>query len=128
MPSMSRYGRVVLLLEQILEVCDEIARRIEPYSEAEQLLPEQGRAIRDSIAYALIGLGENLKRADDLTEGQLVRKFPQAEFRAAIRMRDRLAHGYFFVESDLIYAVAKHELPALVPYVHDAIRQFRDEP
>ena len=40
---------------------------------------------------------------------------PQFPWRAVIGMRNRLIHGYFNVDPELVWKTVSRELPALVP-------------
>ncbi len=49
---------------------------------------------------------------------------PQIPWRAIIGTRNRLIHGYFDVDEDILWNIISHDLPLLVP----ELRRLRDLP
>lgn len=64
-------------------------------------------------------IGEATKNLPD----DVRRKHPQVEWRAMTGMRDRLVHGYFGVDHDIVWDVVANKVPALREEVRRAIRQ-----
>lgn len=61
----------------------------------------------------LSAIGEGLKRIDNITEGKLLPLRPEIPWKQVKGMRDHIAHGYFDIDSGLIYEVVKEELDDL---------------
>lgn len=61
----------------------------------------------------LSAIGEGLKRIDKLTSGELLPLRPEIPWKQVKGMRDHIAHGYFDIDSDLIYEVVTEELDGL---------------
>lgn len=70
----------------------------------------------------LSAIGEGLKRVDRITDGNLLILCPQIPWKQVKGMRDHIAHGYFDIDSDLIYNVVTEELDDL----QHAIRELKD--
>lgn len=70
----------------------------------------------------LSAIGEGLKRVDRITDGKLLILCPQIPWKQVKGMRDHIAHGYFDIDSDLIYNVVTEELDDL----QHAIRELLD--
>jgi uncharacterized protein with HEPN domain len=67
--------------------------------------------------------------------GEAAKQMPQ-EFRASNAalprkqmsgMRDRLIHGYFAVDYEIVWDVVENKLPALRPLIADAVKRLQDE-
>lgn len=59
-------------------------------------------------------IGEGFRNIDDRTAGQLLRHRPEIPWREVIGMRNHIAHGYFDINSDLVWDVIKNDLPPLL--------------
>jgi uncharacterized protein with HEPN domain len=64
-------------------------------------------------------IGEATKQIPD----DLRQKYGHLEWRAMAGMRDRLIHGYFGVDYDIVWDVAIHKVPAL----HQTIKQIIED-
>lgn len=53
----------------------------------------------------LSAIGEGLKRIDNITDGKLLPLRPEIPWKQVKGMRDHIAHGYFDIDSGLIYEV-----------------------
>ena len=65
-------------------------------------------------------IGEGIKRIDERTNQRLLSTRPEIPWKAVKGMRDRIAHGYFDINTDFVWDVVKNDLPAL----RDAINYF----
>ncbi len=65
-------------------------------------------------------VGEAYKKIDQDTEGLFLPLYPGIPWKAVKGIRDRIAHGYFEIDADIIYETVKEDLPALL----DATRFF----
>ncbi len=65
-------------------------------------------------------IGEGIKRIDERTNGELLIYCPEIPWKAVKGMRDHIAHGYFDINSELVWDVVKNDLSPL----RDAINYF----
>lgn len=65
-------------------------------------------------------IGEGFKQIDDRTKGLLLPSRPEIPWKAVKGMRDRIAHGYFDINSDFVWDVIKNDLLPL----RDAVDYF----
>ena len=63
-----------------------------------------------------------LKRIDERTKGQLLPIRPEIEWKDIIGMRNHIAHGYFEINSNLVWDVLKNDLQPL----REAIDYFKE--
>ena len=80
----------------------------------------------DAICMILIATGEQFKRIDRQTEGKLLVRYPQVEWRGAIGLRDVLAHDYFDVDAEQLYTICKERIPTLIDTVRRMIQDIQD--
>lgn len=58
-------------------------------------------------------VGEGIKKLDSLFPGMLTQVSPDTNWRGIKGMRDSIAHGYFFIDADIVFDVAVEEFPEL---------------
>lgn len=86
----------------------------------ELLLSPDGMKTLAADCMMIEAIGEGIKRIDERTQQQLLPHRPEIPWKAVKGMRDHIAHGYFDINSDLVWDVIKNDLPAL----RDAIDYF----
>lgn len=69
--------------------------------------------ILDGVCMKLIFIGESIKNIDKTTQGKLLRKYPIIPWKDVMKQRDLIAHHYFRIDADSIYATIKEDLPFL---------------
>jgi uncharacterized protein with HEPN domain len=75
--------------------------------------------LRRAFVRSLEVIGEAAKKVpEDFRE-----EHPKVEWRAMAGMRDRLIHGYFGVDYDLVWDVVSHKVPVLKHQIEDLIRE-----
>ncbi len=60
-----------------------------------------------------INIGEALKKVDRLTDGQLLTKDLDVDWKAAMGMRDVITHHYFDIDAEIVYKTIQNQLPDL---------------
>jgi uncharacterized protein with HEPN domain len=69
----------------------------------------KNETLRRAFVRSLEVIGEATKKLPD----EFRARYPQVEWRAMAGMRDRLIHGYFGVDHDLVWEVATQKVPDL---------------
>ena len=67
----------------------------------------------DTLKRATVRSIEIIGEATKQLSGDLRKRYPAVEWRSMARMRDRLIHGYFSVDYDIVWDVVKNEAPTL---------------
>ena len=115
-------------LQMILDALERIPRRFAQISAPDDFVNSQpGVDVMDSICMVLLATGEEFKKIDRETEGKLLARFPQITWRGAIGLRDVLAHGYFQIDPEQLYAICKENIPSLIETVREMIRALEDD-
>jgi uncharacterized protein with HEPN domain len=117
--------RDVLLLEEMIEAADQAIALVRGLSLADL---SQDRLRRDALLWNFTVLGE---AATQLTE-ELKGQFPEVPWRQPARLRNRIVHGYWSIDLDVIHATAERQLPSFVAELRVALEVVRraedDEP
>ncbi len=93
-------------LRHILAEADYLIAQTDTLRKADFLRDE---TLRRAFVRSLEVIGEAAKKVPD----ELRAKYPQIEWRSMAGMRDRLIHGYFGVDHDLVWEVAAQKVPQL---------------
>ena len=68
----------------------------------------------DAICMNLIAMGEAVKGLDKLTRGELLPKYPEVYWSGVMRMRDKIAHHYFEIDTDVVFRTIQEDIPQMV--------------
>lgn len=119
-------GEIRQRLEDVLVALDRIPRRIDSISTpSDFIVDESGREHLDSVCMVLIGVGEALRQIDDKTDGELRNKYPDLAWSAIIGTRNVIAHGYFDIDHEQVFAMCFEHVPLLIKQVEQIIQELR---
>jgi len=105
---------VLDVLQQTLEATQRITQRFKQIETvADFTNSEFGIERLDSICMLLIAIGESLKNIDKITNGTLLRNYPEVDWKGAKGLRDIIAHQYFNVDAEEIFWVCEKHIPPL---------------
>lgn len=62
----------------------------------------------------IMAIAEGFRKIDKNTEGQFLAKRPEIPWKQVFGLRNRIAHGYFDIDIDIIDSVIKEDLPPLL--------------
>ena len=112
-------------LEQIDNALGRVERRFIGISSPDDFLDsEKGLDMLDGIAMMLIAIGENFKKIDTETEGNLLQKYPHIHWSGVKGIRDVLSHQYFNIDAEEIFRVCTLNLLPLRKAVKEMIREL----
>jgi uncharacterized protein with HEPN domain len=107
-------GLVREILCQILWFVKTVTRRFEPIRSAGDFTSsDEGMEKLDAICMQLIAIGESVKHLDRLTDGNLLPRYPQVEWKRIMGMRDILTHHYFDIDAEVVYTVCATHIEGL---------------
>ena len=69
----------------------------------------------DAVVWNLQVIGEAANRIPDVVKEQ----HPEIEWRRIVGLRNRIVHGYFGLDLEIIWEILQHELPALKATISD---------
>lgn len=102
-------------LHHILDETQYLMERAKGLNKAEFVCDE---TLRRAFVRSLEIIGEAVKQVPD----DLRQKYPHVEWKAIAGMRDRLIHGYFGVDYDIVWDAVISKIPVLQQEVERIIR------
>ena len=63
-------------------------------------------------------IGEDVKKIDKLTNGQLLPLRPGIPWKNVMSMRDRIAHGYHDIDTEVVWNIIKKDLDPLLEAIN----------
>ena len=113
-------------LQTLLEALERIPRRFADIdSSADFTSSDAGIDRMDAICMILIAAGEEIKNIDSKTEGKLLSRYPDIKWRGVMGVRDVLAHGYFQVNAEQLFAICQKDIPVLIKTVKSMIEDIQ---
>jgi uncharacterized protein with HEPN domain len=110
------YDREIVMdsLRKIHIAIETILDRAAVVSDPDELLTSPGGMMRlDAICMNLIALGEAVKGLDKQTHGELLPRYPEVYWSGVMRMRDKIAHHYFEVDTDVVFLTVQQDVPKM---------------
>jgi len=102
------------LLEQILNATKVVLTRFDVVESSDFFLDTpEGMEKLDSVCMQLIAIGESLKNIDKITNKELLKNYPEVDWKGAKGIRDIISHHYFDLDAEEIYYVCDQKLPTL---------------
>ena len=94
----------------LVEIIDSIERIVDLTTGPTSAEIEADRDRRDALLWNFTVLGEAVGRISDDTK----RSHPELDWVAPVRMRNRIVHGYWSIDVDVLATTAQDDLPALL--------------
>ena len=114
------------LMVQVREWLVTIKKRSKGLTTPQDLISsDKGQETFDSICMLFIAVGESLKRVDQITEGQLFERYPEADWTGAMGFRDVIAHQYFQIDHEEVFAIIQDNLETLLQSVEKTIEEVQ---
>ncbi len=117
---------VLVILKQIHTALNTIIARFEPVKSVSDFTDSPaGMEKLDSICMLLIAVGESLKKLDQISDGALLSKYPQVEWKKAKGLRDIISHHYFDVNAEAIFDVCETKIKPINETIELIIKELR---
>ena len=117
------YDKTLLVerFQQIEEQLDTLIKGTEKIADLNYLLTyPEGVLQINGICMCLLVVGEELKKIDQLTDKQLLVQYPNIPWGDVIGMRNKIAHHYFNIDTEIVFDILRFDIPPLL----NAIRQI----
>ena len=117
---------VLDVLKQIREAVQIVLTRFKTISKVSDFekTPENKEKL-DAICMPIIAIGDGLKKIDKITNGELLLKYPQVDWKGAKGMRDIISHHYFNIDAEEIFWVCEHQLQPLSDTIGTIIEDLK---
>lgn len=113
------------ILGQIREAVARIKRRSSTVRQADDFLnSDDGLDRLDAICMMLITIGESLKNLDKLTNGHLLIRYPDVDWKGAKGVRDIISHHYFDLNAEAVFGICQDDIPVLAATIERMIRDM----
>ncbi len=122
---MPDFDMVKDILKQILEALKKIQWRFAPVNSVSDFTDTpQGMEKLDGICMLLVATGESCKKLDRLTNGKLLSKYPDIDWKGIKGLRDIISHHYFDVDGEEIYLICVEQIQPLKETVQRMIQDL----
>lgn len=109
-------------LQKIRKALETIIERAAVVDDPNDFLCSPGGMLRlDAICMNLIALGEAVKALDKETKGGLLPQYPEVYWNGVMRMRDKIAHHYFEIDTDIVFRTIEEDVPQMLEVVNRMI-------
>ena len=112
--------------EQIDEALEKIKSRSASVRSADDFTATpEGMERMDGLCMLFMAVGEALKNLDKITEGSLLPRYPEVDWRGAMGFRDVIAHQYFNIDPQQGFWICRHEVEPLSAAIKKIARELR---
>lgn len=99
------------LCRQIIRACELIEKWNRKFNSATEYLFSDENIETMAATCMIEAIGEQVKRIHRLDPNLLQNKFPDIPWKNVMGLRDRIAHGYFQLDEEIIFDVVKNDVP-----------------
>jgi uncharacterized protein with HEPN domain len=78
----------------------------------------------DVVAIRLMAVGEETKKIDKRTGGELLARYPQIDWRGVMGLRDIIAHGYFHIDAEVVFDTLRNNVHPLLTTIKQMIAEM----
>jgi uncharacterized protein with HEPN domain len=112
--------RDLLLLREMIEAAEQ-AQQLVAGVDVEALAEDRQR--RDALLWNFTVLGEAANQLDP----QIKARFPEVEWAQPARLRNRVVHGYWSVDLEVLHTTAADHLPVFVNQLCVVLQDLQEE-
>ena len=114
------YNKALIIenLEQLEQVIENLLESTNNILDINELPNSADGMLRlNGICMCFIVIGEEVKRIDKYTEKQFLPNYPSISWANIMGMRDRIVHGYFEIDIDIVFDTLKNDIPLLLAII-----------
>jgi uncharacterized protein with HEPN domain len=115
---------IISRLEKLEQIIESLLESTSNINDIAQLPKSADGMLRlNGICMNFIVIGEEVKRIEKYTQGELLPNYPSILWKNIMEMRDRIAHGYFEIDIDVVFDAMKNDIPPLL----EVVKQMKNE-
>lgn len=122
-------------LEVVLDILLQVKESIENLMKWNQgitdmndlLLSPNGMQDLAGNCMTIMAIGEGFRKIDKITNGQLLSLRPEIPWHQVFGLRNRIAHGYFDIDIDIISEVINNDLQPLLKATNSFINYIKEQ-
>ncbi len=119
---------ILSTLEDIEYSIELILQRFEDIENEDDFLKDlKGIEKLDSISMRLVAIGEGFKNIDKLSNKELLKKYPQIEWKDVKGIRDILSHHYFDIDAQIVYDICKNDIVILLKTIQNIQKDLKND-
>ena len=109
---------IIEILEQLEHVVENLIESTSNINDIYDLPKSADGMLRlNGICMCFIVIGEEVKRIDRFTKEQLLQNYKSISWKSIMGMRDRITHGYFEIDIDIIFDALRKDIPPLLEII-----------
>ena len=115
------------ILNQVNQAIQIITQRFQPIKSPEHFTNSpSGMEKLDAICMQLIVIGESLKNFEKITNKEILKKYPEIEWKKVIGMRDIIIHHYFDINAYAIFDICENKLDSLKKTIEKIMQDMQN--
>jgi len=115
---------IIETVEQLEQLIEDLLESTSAISDISRLPTTPDGMLRlNGICMCFIVIGEEVKRIDKYSNQQLLSEYPSIPWKRVMGMRDRMVHGYFQIDIEIVFDALKNEVPPLL----EILRQMKND-
>ena len=111
-------AQIIETLEHLKQIVENLLESTSNILEIDKLPKSADGMLRlNGICMCFIVIGEEVKRIDRYTEKQFLSNYSSISWVSIMGMRDRIVHGYFEIDIDVVFDTLKNDIPPLLAVI-----------
>ena len=112
--SLAQRNRIKYTFEQINTAISQLKEWNEDVEDADEFyLSSSGMQKLAANCMLIEAIGEGIRQIDEHSKGELLPERPEVPWKEVIGIRNRVAHGYFEVDAEMVLSAIKNDLDSL---------------
>ena len=117
---------IIEMLQDVEEALLHVIDRTKDIKVADDFaLTPHGVDMLDVSTIRLMAVGEEINKIEKKTKGELLKKYPEIDWRGVIDFRNFVAHAYFKVDAKRVFNTIKSEIKPLLQTIQKIIVDLR---